>query len=322
MAASTTATPDASSNPCLPLPPITGRVAVAFSGGADSTALLLAAYEAYPGRVVAIHVNHQLQTAAADFEVHCAKTCRALAVPLEVRRVMVACGPRQSLEAQARAIRYDTLATVAKQVNAAVVLLAQHEHDQLETVLIALSRGAGLPGLSGMAPRFERSGVTFLRPILSVQGPQIRAWLDRFSQSYVDDPSNQDTQFTRNRIRHKVLPALEGALPGIATAVARTAQHAAQAQLLLDELAAADAVTVGVPPRIKDLQGLSEPRQANLLRWWLGGIPLATPSAAQLAELMGQVAACTTRGHHIGIKVGAGAVVRDRDVLGFVNTSE
>ena len=113
MAASTTATPDASNNPCLPLPPITGRVAVAFSGGADSTALLLAACEAYPDRVVAIHINHQLQAAAADFEVHCATTCRALAVPLEVRRVTVACGPRQSLEAQARAIRYDTLAAVA-----------------------------------------------------------------------------------------------------------------------------------------------------------------------------------------------------------------
>ena len=82
-------------------------------------------------------------------------------MPLEVRRVTVACGPRQSLEAQARAIRYDTLATVAKQVNAAVVLLAQHAQDQLETVLIALSRGAGLPGLSGMAPRFERMACAF-----------------------------------------------------------------------------------------------------------------------------------------------------------------
>jgi tRNA(Ile)-lysidine synthase len=322
MAASTTATPDSRDNPCLPLPSITGRVAVAFSGGADSTALLLAACEAYPDRVVAIHINHQLQTAAANFEAHCVTTCRALAVPLEVRRVTVECGPRQSLEAQARAIRYDTLAAVAAQVNAEVVLLAQHAQDQLETVLIALSRGAGLPGLSGMAPRFERHGVRFLRPILAVQGSQIRAWLDRLSHAYVDDPSNQDTQFTRNRIRHTVLPALEGALPGIAAAVARTAQHAAQAQVLLDELAVADAVTVGVPPRIKGLQGLSEPRQANLLRWWLSGIPMATPSAAQLAELLGQVAACTTRGHHIAIKVGAGAVVRDRDVLGFVNTPE
>jgi tRNA(Ile)-lysidine synthase len=322
MAALTTATPDASNNPCLPLPPIAGRVAVAFSGGADSTALLLAAREAYPDRVVAIHINHQLQTAAAEFEAHCVATCKALAVPLEIRRVTVECGPRQSLEAQARAIRYETLATVAMQVNAAVVLLAQHLQDQLETVLIALSRGAGLPGLSGMAPRFERGGVTFLRPILSVQGPQIRAWLDRFSHPYVDDPSNQDTQFTRNRIRQGVLPALDQALPGIATAVSRTAQHAAQAQVLLDELAATDAVTVGVPPRIKGLQGLSEPRQANLLRWWLSGIPLATPSAAQLAELMDQVAACTTSGHRIAIKVGAGAVVRVRDVLGFVNTPD
>ena len=322
MAASTTATPDASINPCLPLPPIAGRVAVAFSGGADSTALLLAACVAYPDRVVAIHINHQLQTAADDFEAHCVTTCRALAVPLEVRRVTVDCGRRQSLEAQARAVRYDTLVTVAKQVNAAVVLLAQHAQDQLETVLIALSRGAGLPGLSGMAPRFERSGVTFLRPILSVQGQQIRAWLDRCSHAYVDDPSNQDTQFTRNRIRHAVLPALEGALPGIATAAARTAQHAAQAQVLLDELAAADAAAVGIPPRIKSLQALSAPRQANLLRWWLSGIPLATPSAAQLAELMGQIAACTTRGHHIAIKVGAGVVVRERDVLGFVNNPE
>jgi len=213
MAASTTATPKPASNPCLPLPPLAGVVAVAFSGGADSTALLSAAIASYPERVVALHINHGLQAAAVDFEAHCKRVCDALGVPLVIRRVTVTCGPRQSVEAQARLARYEALASAAESVNAGCVLLAQHAQDQLETVLIALSRGAGLPGLSGMAPQFVRHGMRFIRPILAVQGQALRDWLDGQGMAFIDDPTNQDTQFTRNRIRRDVLPALERALP-------------------------------------------------------------------------------------------------------------
>jgi len=322
MAASTTETPKPASNPCLPLPPLAGVVAVAFSGGADSTALLSAALASYPERVVALHINHGLQAAAADFEAHCKRVCDALGVPLVIRRVTVTCGPRQSVEAQARLARYEALASAAESVNAGCVLLAQHAQDQLETVLIALSRGAGLPGLSGMAPQFVRHGMRFIRPILAVQGQALRDWLDGQGMAFIDDPTNQDTQFTRNRIRRDVLPAIERALPGVATAVARSAQHAAQAQKLLNDLAELDALAVGVPPNIKSLQGLGVDRQTNFLRWWLARMPLATPSAAQMAELLLQIEACKTRGHRIELRVGAGTVVRSGDVLGFVNSLE
>jgi tRNA(Ile)-lysidine synthase len=323
MAASTTPTPNSlsvhhSPNPCHGLPALTGEVAVALSGGADSTALLLAAQGAYPGRVRAIHVNHQIQSAATAFEQQCQQMCAQRGIPLHVVRINVERGPRQSLEAQARVARYRALAQAAQEQGIATILLAQHAQDQLETVLIALSRGAGLPGLSGMAPTFKRHGVQFVRPILHVNDADLRQWLDDEGVGYIHDPSNDDQQFIRNRIRHQVSPALAAALPQMAAAAARSAQHIAQAQRLLNDLAAIDSQHTGIPPQIKPLQTLPAERQSNVLRWWLAQTPDATPSSAQLSALMSQVSACTTRGHRIHLKVGSGHVVREGAHLSFV----
>jgi tRNA(Ile)-lysidine synthase len=296
-------------------------IGVAYSGGADSTALLLAAKALWGERVVALHVNHGLQAAAQAFEQHGLAFCQTHAIAWRVERLQVAVAPGQSVEEQARLARYHALAKLAASADACgVVLLAQHAQDQLETILIALSRGAGLPGLSAMASDFMRYAQRFVRPILAVQAGDIRTWLAQSGHGFVDDPSNADTSLTRNRIRAQVLPALEQALPGIAQAAARSAAHAAQAQRVLVASALADAHSVGLPPNILALQQLvtrSEAQGVNLLRYWLSHTPGATPSAAQLRELMQQIKACTTRGHRIHIKVGAGHVQRSGDQLVF-----
>ena len=319
MAASTTPRPThaSSGNPALPLlaGPRALPLAVAFSGGADSTALLHACAATWPGQVLALHVHHGLQAAADDFVRRCRLTCDALEVPLHVVEVDARHEPGESPEDAARKARYQALAEAGLALGAKSVLLGQHADDQVETLLLALSRGAGLPGLAAMPASFVRHGMTFERPLLGVSGPAIRAWLDQQGVRYIDDPTNADTAFTRNRIRHELLPALEKAFPQFRETFARSARHAAQAQQLLAEIAAQDIALVGDPPVIAALHQLTRARQGNVLRHWLRSSHDAAPSAAQLDELLDQIEACTTRGHRIRIKVATGFVERVDDRL-------
>jgi tRNA(Ile)-lysidine synthase len=297
-------------HPALPL-------AVAFSGGADSTALLVACARKWPGQVSAIHVHHGLQSAADDFERHCRELCDELHVPLQVVRVDARHDPGESPEDAARKARYSSLAQAALSCGARSVLLAQHADDQVETMLLALSRGAGLPGLAAMPAQFERHGVRFERPLLDVSGAAIRDWLAQQRIAFIDDPTNADTAFTRNRIRHDLLPALEKVFPQFRETFARSARHAAQAQELLIALATDDLVDVGNPPAISGLRKLSRARQANVLRHWLRTTHDAAPSAAQMEELLDQLDACSTRGHKIRIKVAEGLITRTGECLHY-----
>jgi tRNA(Ile)-lysidine synthase len=209
--------------------------------------------------------------------------------------------------------------------------IAQHADDQVETILLALSRGAGLAGLSGMPARWERDGIHYHRPLLGVSGADIRTWLaDRgliaglpLGQGFIEDPTNADEQFTRNRIRARLLPALEAAFPHFRATFARSGAHAAQAQELLLEVARQDLQALlssdGSAPVIEKVRQLSRARQANALRHWLKTAHDTVPSTAQLDELLDQIAACSTRGHHIHIKAGAGFVRRLGIVLDWYN---
>jgi len=293
-------------------------VAVALSGGADSTALLIACAERWPGQVRAVHVHHGLQAAADGFEVFCVALCERLGVPLAVRRVDARAAAGQSPEDAARQARYASIAEAVQSTwGKAVrdVALAQHADDQAETLLIALSRGSGLPGLAGMPAHWERLGLRWHRPWLAVAAADLREWLRARGQDWVEDPSNADEQFTRNRVRARVLPALDAALPGFRDTFARSMRHMAEAQALLDDMAEQALTEVGVPPSIAALQVLPAARQALVLRHWLRREHGTTPSAAQLRELQAQLADCTTRGHRLHLRVGAGHVLREGDRL-------
>ncbi|RYF17050.1 MAG: tRNA lysidine(34) synthetase TilS [Comamonadaceae bacterium] len=313
--------PDSSGNPAaaalaglqLPLP-----LAVAYSGGADSTVLLLAAAQRWPGQVHAIHVHHGLQEAADAFEEHCRAVCEQFGVPLHVRRVSARNAPGESPEDAARNARYHALARAARDAGLQAVLLGQHADDQVETLLLALSRGAGLPGLAAMPPVFQREGMVFVRPLLALPGRAIREWIAQQGIAAIDDPTNADTSFTRNRIRHLLLPALQEAFPQYRETFARSARHAAQAQELLEGVAAEDLARMGGIPAITALQMLPRARQGNVLRHWLRTAHASSASAAQLEELLDQVADCTTRGHRIRIKVGHGFVERQGERLHYV----
>ena len=295
-----------------------GSIGVAYSGGADSTALLFAAAKRWPGQVQALHVHHGLQAIADTFVAVCQQTCDRLGVPLQVLYVNGHPAPGVSPEDAARQVRYRALGQAALQHRLVSVLLGQHADDQVETVLLALSRGAGLRGLAAMPAQFHRGGVLFQRPLLGVAADSLRAWLQTQQIVFVDDPSNGDERYTRNRIRAQLLPVLNKVFPQFRQTVARSARHAAQAQVLLDELAAQDLLQTGTPPALSVLQQLSPARQSNLLRHWLTLVYQVVPSAAQLAQLVSQIAACTTRGHQIHLKVAAGHVHRRGGQLDYV----
>ena len=304
--------------PALPL-------AVGFSGGADSTALLAACAARWPGQVRAFHVHHGLQAAADDFERHCAGLCERIAVPLFTHRVDARHAPGDSPEATARDARYEAFRALGRMDTAGPAIksiaIGHHADDQVETLLLALSRGAGLPGLSAMPAVAERGGLTLHRPLLAVSAADIRAWLAARDLPWIDDPSNTDTRFTRNRTRAVLLPALGQTFAQFRSTFARSAAHAAEAKALLEEFAALDLAQIGSPPRIASLQTLSRPRQANVLRHWLHEAHGVAPSAAQLDQLLSQVAACTTRGHRIHLKAAGGFVVREGDSLHWYNSA-
>jgi tRNA(Ile)-lysidine synthase len=253
---------------------------IAFSGGLDSTVLLhllakLAKTESLPP-FCAIHVHHGLQVVADAWPDHCRSVCDALQVPLQVSRVQVQ--PGDSLERAARDARYGAFLEVTGANE--VLLTGQHRDDQAETLLFRLLRGAGVRGLSGM-PRQRRLGQGYLvRPLLDATRADLEAYAAEHQLSWIEDPSNQDRHFSRNYLRHQVLPLLTARWPQAIASIARSAAHMSEAQGLLVELAQIDLSQASTPGdfdwlglpslELAALEKLSEARQRNALSYWLG----------------------------------------------------
>jgi tRNA(Ile)-lysidine synthase len=212
-------------------------VLVALSGGPDSLALAAAtAFEAprAGAKAGAVIVDHGLQQASAATAERAAAQAVSLALdPVRVVRVEVGDfgeGP----EAAARAARYAALDAVAAELGAVAILLGHTLDDQAETVLLGLARGSGSTSLQGMAPRNGR----YLRPLLGIRrSVTVQACADAGLEPW-DDPHNLDPSYTRVRVRRNVLPVLEDELgPGVAEALARTAEQLREDAEALDALA-------------------------------------------------------------------------------------
>ncbi|POF42955.1 tRNA lysidine(34) synthetase TilS [Pseudomonas laurylsulfativorans] len=252
---------------------------IAFSGGLDSTVLLhllalLAKTQSLPA-LSAIHVHHGLQAVADAWPEHCRSVCAALGVSLQVVRVQVQ--PGASLERAAREARYLAFSDLVQAGE--VLLTAQHCDDQAETLLFRLLRGAGVRGLSGMPRQRPLGKGHLLRPLLDVTRAELEAYASEQGLSWIEDPSNQDRQYSRNYLRHQVFPALIRRWPQAQATMARSAAHLAEAQGLLEELAcmdlreassASEFAWLGLRSlELASLVHLSEARQRNALSHWL-----------------------------------------------------
>ena len=200
---------------------------VAVSGGADSTALALVVADLAPqlgARVAGLaHLNHQLRDAADGDEAFCRDLAGRLALPFDSRRIDVAAEARirkTSIEDAARTVRYSFLSDVAADRGATRVAVGHTRNDQAETVLLRLARGAGPTGLAAIYPRAGQ----VIRPLLDARRSDVEAWLRARGQDWREDESNQDRTFTRNKVRHELLPWLTGTFgAGVVDVLARQA---------------------------------------------------------------------------------------------------
>jgi tRNA(Ile)-lysidine synthase len=269
---------------------------VAYSGGMDSHVLLhaMAALRAELGVPVgAVHVNHGLQADATRWDIHCRSVCAGLGLACASLSVDARAGRGDSPEAAARAARYRALAGWLAPGHC--LLTAQHRDDQAETLLLQLLRGAGVHGLAAMSGYGRFAGGTRLRPLLDVPRAALHAYAERAGLHWVSDPSNFDTGYDRNYLRHHVLPVLTARWPAAAASLARAAAHQAEAAALLDAAARQDlAAATGTAPgrlQLPAVTALPAARQRNAVRYWLRQLTGTTPSTAVLARILHDIPA-------------------------------
>lgn len=273
------------------------RVAIAFSGGLDSSVLLDAAVRVLgASRCVALHVHHGLSPHADAWLAHCACAAQRYGATFDAQRVDVPARHTAGVEAAARNARYRALDAMCAAHHAQSLWLAHHADDQAETVLLQLLRGAGPAGLAAMPQVRTGAGhVPRVRPWLGLSRAQLEDYARARGLRWIDDESNDDPRYRRNALRHGVMPTLATHFPGFRTAFARAAAHAASAQYLLDELAQIDLRDAsrndGNALALDRLLALGEARALNLLRYWMRlhvpGLPAA--SAARLGDALRQL---------------------------------
>ena len=277
---------------------------VGLSGGLDSTVLLHLLAQVKENNPLAfelsaVHVHHGLQPAADDFAAHCQALCAQLKVPLQILRVIIPSQEISSLGVEAAARKHRYAAIAVHLPENAVLVLAHHRDDLLETALLQWVRGAGLEGLSAMTTFSDMTvaGKTFSRwrPLLDEDRDSLLAYAQRHGLSWVEDPSNASPEFARNRIRQEVMPVLKSLREGAGTAMARSIAHLQTARELLDSLTEQALRTCQV-----DLEGargidlaklaiLGQPMAARVVRAWLKKEGAPTPPARRLEEFLRQV---------------------------------
>ncbi|RLA44373.1 MAG: tRNA lysidine(34) synthetase TilS [Gammaproteobacteria bacterium] len=268
---------------------------VGYSGGVDSTVLLHLLQrwrEAHAGAppLTAIHVNHAMQSAADEWQVHCERVCSFLHTPIVARTVAV---QRASVggEAAAREARYRVF---EEQLQCGDILfLGHHLDDQVETFLLRLMRGAGVQGLAAMpATRALGEGV-LVRPLLQIKRSQLEAYAGHHGLECVEDPSNSDTAMDRNFLRGELLPLLASRWPGYRRTIVRASGHMAAAVTVLREVLPTPATVhsvMGDPGlALDELICVSEHAGPVKLRSWLQVVGYPAPDQAVLEEFLRQL---------------------------------
>lgn len=265
------------------------RLAVAFSGGIDSSVL---AYELSRQRrrlagLRLLHVDHGLQSQSGEWARHCSRMARAWRVPLVQLRADLRVPPGESVEAVAREARYALFAQALEPGE--ILVTAQHLDDQAETLLLQLFRGAGVPGLAAMPARAPFGRGEIARPLLGISRSQIEVAAGRQGLRWVEDPTNADTRFSRNFLRRQVLPLIREHWPGVDRALVRTTAHMAEAAALLGERARQDLSRIadGNGLSVTGLRALPASRRRNALRSFIARAGIEMPEASRLAEMVG-----------------------------------
>lgn len=259
------------------------RLAIAYSGGLDSTVLLHSLSQVPGVRVTALHVDHGLHAESERWAQHCCETAERLRLEFQQVRVEVDPG-KGGIEAAARDARYQAL--LARVPPDGWLLTGHHLRDQAETVMLRLLRGAGTQGLRGTMPIMRRDGRTLWRPMLRVSPEQLEQYARAHALNWIDDPSNDNPQFQRNWLRHEVMPQMRQRAPQLDESLARTAELMQETQELLEDMTQQwlrrFSLEGGQGLRLDRLRSWSWARQKLVLRAWLADLQ---PSSEQIERL-------------------------------------
>lgn len=268
---------------------------VAYSGGVDSHVLLhmlsICRHDTPHLNIKAVHIDHQLNPHSQQWTVHCQKICDDLHIPLFIETVSVDVQPGDSLEEQARLVRYEKL---KKYVEKNSVLLTAHTlNDQAETFLLQALRGSGLKGLSAMPVQKKFGEGILLRPLLSISRHDILNYAKLHDLKWIEDESNVDPRFDRNFLRHEIFPLLAKRKPAVFKNFSRCARLLAEHEKMIVEITQADFEQVKTDDITKisgeKILHLSESRQRLVLRFWLLKNDIRSPSEKQLKHIQRDV---------------------------------
>ncbi|MGQ3892319.1 tRNA lysidine(34) synthetase TilS [Legionella sp. CNM-4043-24] len=269
----------------LPRLSAASRLILAYSGGLDSTVLLhcMAQQKEWRDKMVAVHVNHGLNPRASAWEAHCQEQCRLLGISFIAKQVAI--DSSSNLEEQARKARYTVFHSLLKAGD--LLLLAHHQDDQAETLLLQLFRGAGVEGLGAMRALRQMGAAEAGRPLLQRSRSELAAWAIRHQLTWIEDDSNDNQAFSRNFLRHEVLPLLQTRWPAISARLARTAAHCQQAQDLLEEGVAQTDIDLSLPTlSLSCLDALTVAQRIHVLRAWLKHHTQTLPNTKTLDRLL------------------------------------
>jgi tRNA(Ile)-lysidine synthase len=269
------------------------RYLIALSGGLDSTVLAHALSETrdqHGKRLLAIHVDHQLQAESSRWSEHCRELAGRFGIEFMAEHVAVDTTRGSGLEAAAREARY---AVLERHIDDGDWLLsAHHRNDQAETLLLNLMRSSGPAGLAGIGVAAPFAAGWLVRPLIDVSRADLEAYAEERGLGWLEDPSNEDLRFDRNYLRLEVLPALQRRWPCAVERIARSADLAGEAASMLEDLAAIDLQGLGNRATRIEVEGLiklPEARQRNLLRHAIRRAGLPPPGAARLATVIDSV---------------------------------
>ncbi|TQV81416.1 tRNA lysidine(34) synthetase TilS [Aliikangiella coralliicola] len=274
-----------------------GEIKIAFSGGVDSKVLLHAMVRLRElgllSSVSAVHVNHGLMPQADDWAAQCQNDCERYGVKLSVTRLSLSEQERASnIEAAARAGRYEFFKR--RLAAGEFLLMAHHRDDQAETLLFRLLRGCGLSGARAIPEKRPLGKGYLFRPLLTLSREEIVDYARQQGLTWIDDPSNESEAFSRNFLRHKVLPIIGSKWPAYAKTLSRFSEIVTEQYQLLEDLAQVDFEQVGNRENqlnINSLAKLSIARKKNLLHYWGNMFGDSPPSVSEIDELLSQIKA-------------------------------
>lgn len=260
-----------------------------FSGGLDSTVLLhlLMKNPQLRHKTHAIHINHGLSPNATLWQTHCQKICDSWEIPLTIRSVKV--NPN-NIEEDARLKRYEMFAAALPQQGC--LLLGHHQDDVAETVFLNLMRGSGVKGLGRIRESYPFGQGVLLRPLLPFSKDSIKTYAIAHGLHWIEDESNENRYFSRNYLRHEVLPILHQRWPKANQKLVECAHHLQHAQDNLCDLAELDCPSLANPSFMLDYSGLlhlEERRLINVILTWFYRLHVQTPNTATVERIVREV---------------------------------